>query len=207
MRSREGLSPTRPLHEAGIRIESAAVVGVGDRYDPRRDRRSRAAAGAAGTAPEVPRIMHRAERAGLGGRVVAELGRLRGAGEHQAGAAKARHQFGVSVGDVALRELRAHLAADAFGVQHDLLDQERDAGEWAARKSGANLGGRFFGNCMQHRVDSGIYFCHRLEGGGREFVGRHLLASYQFGQSQSVVRRVIAERNHRRILPQKSRSS
>ena len=151
--------------------------------------------------------MHGAEGAGLGGRVVAELGRLRGAGEHEAGAAKARHQLGVSVGDEALRELRAHLAADAFGVQHDLLDQERDAGERAAGKAGANLGGRLFGKCMQHRVDSGIYLRHRLEGGGGEFVGRHLLAGYQFGQSESVVRGVIAERNHRRILPQKSRSS
>ena len=139
-----------------MRIESAAVVSVGDRHDTRRDRRARAAAGAAGAAPEVPRIVHGAKGARLGGRVVAELGRLRGAGEHEAGAPKARHQLSVSLGDEALRELGAHLAADALGVQHDLLDQERDAAERAAGKAGANLGGGLSGERMQHCVDPGI---------------------------------------------------
>src|SRR5690348_18123646 len=82
--------PDQAVARRGDPNRSATVVAVGDGDNARRDRGARAAAGPSSAAPEIPRITHRAERTSLSGRVIAEFGRLSGAGKHEAGAPKAR---------------------------------------------------------------------------------------------------------------------
>ena len=120
--------------------------------------------------------------------IIAELGRLRCAGEHQAGTPKTRHQLGIGVGDKALDEFRAHLAPHTLSMQYKFLDHERHTGEWATRKTGANFrrGSR---KGVQHGVDLRIDLGHSLERGGSEFVGRHFFAGDQVRQSEPIVRR------------------
>src|ERR1700722_11155188 len=82
MRSREGLRPTRPLHEAGMRIEPPPSLACAIGTSPA------ATARAAGTVAGIPRVAHRTKQLVLRRRGVAELRRLRGSGVDEAGAAK-----------------------------------------------------------------------------------------------------------------------
>lgn len=85
------------------------------------------------TARKVPGIVDGTKEHGFRRWVVAEFRGLRGAEEHQTGAAEARHQFGVFSRNESLRKLRAHIATNILGVEHKLLDEKRHARERTLR--------------------------------------------------------------------------
>ena len=98
---------------------------------PGRDRRGRASARAAGRPVEVPRIARRAVHARLRRRKDPELGRLGGAGEHEALLAQAAHQVGVVVARVPAQEGGAVVEREPRGLRVG-LDSGGHAGEQAA---------------------------------------------------------------------------
>ena len=88
----DGLSPTSPQHDAGMRIDPPPSLAWAIGTMPGGDRRRRSAARAAGRAVEVPRVARRPPRDRLGGRQAAELRAVGAPGDDEPGGAEPRDQ-------------------------------------------------------------------------------------------------------------------
>src|SRR5580700_3604725 len=86
---------------------SAAVAGMRDGKNPRRNGRRRAAGRAARGVREIPGISGRAEQAGLGGRHQSEFGTRAFAEDRNAGIEEAPGEGAGMVGDIVLEEAGA----------------------------------------------------------------------------------------------------
>ena len=196
VRSRVGFRADQAVAARRDADRAAAVVGVRDRDDAGGDRRRRAAARSAGAAPAHPGIVNRAVEDGLGGGVVAELGRLGGADQDQAGAAEARHQLGVVREDDAAREAAAEVERDPGGVADQLLDHERHAAERPVGDAGRDLLGARVGEHLEHGVESGVDAGDAVERRLPQLGGGRFLLADQLGEAERVVLRVFVE-SHR----------
>src|SRR5262249_11149847 len=85
-------------------------------------------------------------------------------------------------------------------MEHQLLDQKRNPRKRSPWQAPANLGTCKIGKGLQHRVEPRIYLFDGREGSLHEFLGRDLLASHEFGEPESIARRVICQRDHVRYL-------
>ena len=134
----DGFRPTRPQHDAGMRIEPPPSLAWAIGTMPGGDGGRRPAARAAGRAVGVPRVAGRAPGHRLGGRQAAELGAVGAPGDDQAGGAEAADQRGVAparrprVPAAPWLPLRQRLAG-VRGPQ--VLEQERHATERAVGQS------------------------------------------------------------------------
>ena len=106
-----GLEADQPAARRRDPRRAAAVVGVGDRDHPGRDRRRAAAAGAARRARLVPRVARRAEARGLGRRQDAPLGQRRRPDDDEARGLQPRDDVVVVGRDEVADEVRRRTSA------------------------------------------------------------------------------------------------
>ena len=181
---------------------AGAVVAVGGRDHPARDRCRRPAGRPAGGPSEIPRVPCRAEQGRLGRRVVPELGAARRAEHDQAGRPVAPRQLRVGNRDVVLERARALCLRHPGQRRTQILEQERDTGQRAWRK-------RLAGDCpgaLEVRAGQGVE--GRVEGldpgdrGVDQFKSGHLAAPDQRGLPHGVD---PGEVHHDRLRPVRGR--
>jgi hypothetical protein len=135
--------------------------------------------------------VHGAEEHCLGSRIVTEFGSLRGSHQHQPGATKARHQLGIGIGNNALSEPASGIDAHPFRVQHELLDDEGHAGMTKGTPANGPVGACA---AISAAAISGSV-CRTALSWGFTFAT----------EAESVIRAVIAKRNHSNTFFQKYR--
>ncbi len=187
MRSRVGLSPTRPQLPAGSRIEPAPSEAGGRRAQAGRDRGRAAAARTGGAALGVPGISRDTERGSLGVAHDRQLGQVGLADHNRAGRPQAAHQLAVLArgrevgGGAPRRDLPGHV----LGVLH----RDRDAEQRpvvTARPPGVGLlrvGARAVSHDQPERVQLGVEASDPLEVQLDELTRRDLAAANELGLS------------------------
>ena len=169
---------------------TAAVVGMGDRYDARGHCRGAAATGATGTARQIPGIAGRATGHGLGGAVVPHLRHCRPPQGHQPRLPKAGHEIGVGWGQQAFTQPGAHFRAAPPGLQHQVLDQKRYAREAGIGRGGLIARVRILEELHQG-VDPGVPRCRLGARAVRQFRRGDRTLAHQLRQPQSVVLQIL----------------
>ena len=131
--------PKRPLIDAGMRIEPAAVAADRHRSDARRHRRTRTRARAAGGARGIPRVVGRREDQVVAGTAVAEFRNIGLADDDGTRRLQALDHDIVFGRNKILVDDRSRCGPDALRVDQ-ILDPDRDARQRTDRPAGHDVG-------------------------------------------------------------------
>jgi len=169
---------------------AAAVIGMGDRHDARRNRRRGAARGTAGGMREIPGIARRAIEGGLGCRQQAEFGHIGLAENDDACLPEACGQRGIAGCGHARHEARANLRRHTGEIAQNILEEKwHTAKRPVARR--LRHGAALVVHSCHNGIECRIVLFNARDCLFREFRRAYLALAHQLRKAKPIMGRIV----------------